>query len=227
MHIVLVHGLWLRVSVWDEVLALLIASDYMPITAVPLPADASPASPTTLEDQLDAVLAAIDSQPEPAVVVGHSAAATLAWMAADRRPDRVAQTVLIGGFPQSGGEQYAPFFPIVNGAMPFPGWEAFEGPDSEDLTGAQCQEIASAAIPVPEAVARSTVTYTSEARFDVPTALLCPEYSPEQARKWIAADDVPELSRTKHVSYADLNSGHWPMLTRPAQLAAAIADFAE
>ena len=42
---------------------------------------------------------------------------------------------MIGGFPASDGSAYADFFPIVDGAMPFPGWEPFDGPDSADLDG--------------------------------------------------------------------------------------------
>ena len=56
-----------------------------------------------------------------------------AALAADRRPDAVAGTALIGGMPSEEGEEYAAFFELVDGVMPFPGWEPFEGPDSADL----------------------------------------------------------------------------------------------
>ena len=46
---------------------------------------------------------------------------------------------------------------IADGAMPFPGWEPFEGPDSADLDDETKRAIASAAIPVPEGVAKGTV----------------------------------------------------------------------
>ena len=67
-------------------------------------------------------------------MVGHSAACTLAWVAADQRPDAVTGVALIGGFPTTDGEKYADFFEPVDGAMPFPGWEKFEGPDSDDMS---------------------------------------------------------------------------------------------
>jgi pimeloyl-ACP methyl ester carboxylesterase len=63
------------------------------------------------------------------MVVGHSAACTLAWMAADRRPDKVGAVVLIGGFPATDGDAYADFFETVDGVMAFPGWGPFEGAD--------------------------------------------------------------------------------------------------
>jgi hypothetical protein len=36
-------------------------------------------------------------------------------------------------------------------------------------------------------------------------------------------DQVPELSRARHVNFASLDSGHWPMLTRPVELAEILA----
>jgi pimeloyl-ACP methyl ester carboxylesterase len=53
----------------------------------------------------------------------------------------------------------------------------------------------------------------------VPVLLVCPEFSPAQAREWIASGDVPELAEAKHVDLVDIDSGHWPMLTAPAELA--------
>lgn len=46
-----------------------------------------------------------------------------------------------------------------------------------------------------------------------------PEYSPEDAKAWIDASDVPELSRAAGVEFEDIASGNWPMVTRPAELA--------
>ncbi len=67
------------------------------------------------------------------MVVGHSAASTLAWLAADRRPEKVAKVVLIGGFPSADGARYADFFEPQDGVVAFPGWGPFEGPDAADL----------------------------------------------------------------------------------------------
>lgn len=153
------------------------------------------------------------------MVVGHSAACTLAWMIADQRPDAIDRVVLVGGFPSADGDSYADFFPIVDGVMAFPGWGPFEGPDSADLDQAKRDHIASEAVPVPKGVSKGVVRLTDERRFDVPVLLVCPEYSPDQAKAWIEGGDVPELSRAGHVSYTDIDSGHWPMVTRPAELA--------
>ncbi|CAM5669073.1 hypothetical protein SGRIM119S_07658 [Streptomyces griseorubiginosus] len=162
------------------------------------------------------MLAAVDAAPDKPMVVGHSAACTLAWLAADARPERVAKVALIGGFPSADGQPYADFFETKDGVMPFPGWSPFEGPDSVDLDEETRSRIASAAIPVPEGVAKGTVRLKDERRFDVPMLLVCPEFTPAQAREWIDAGDAPEVSRSRYLDFVDIDSGHWPMFTKPA-----------
>ena len=172
---------------------------------------------------LAAVLAAIDSASGEVVVVGHSAACTLAWLAADARPERVAEVILIGGFPVADGQLYAAFFEVADGVVPFPGWGPFEGADSADLDEQTRHSIESAAIPVPEGVAKGVVRLADERRFDVPVVLVCPEFSPADAQEWIGAGDVPELAKAKHFDFVDIDSGHWPMFSKPAELARLLA----
>ncbi|BCL17434.1 alpha/beta fold hydrolase [Micromonospora sagamiensis] len=221
-QIVLVGGLWLDGSAWTDVASELTkrGRHAVPVT---LPGQGDGHTSATLADQVAAVLAAVDAEPGGSVVVGHSAACTLAWLAADARPGRVAKVVLIGGFPSGNGQPYADFLPIVDGVMPFPGWEPFDGADAADLDEPARQAFAAAAIPVPEGVARGVVQLTDERRFDVPVVVVCPEFTPTQAREWIASGEVPELTRAKHVELVDIDSGHWPMITRPAELAMILA----
>ncbi len=225
MDILLIAGLWLDGSAWSDVVP---ALEQLGHRAVPLtlPGQGNGSSSATLDDQVDAVVAAVDTAGR-AMVVGHSAACTLAWLAADRRPERVAKVGLIGGFPSADGELYADFFPTVDGVMPFPGWEPFEGADSADIDDDTKARMAAGAIPVPEQVAKGVVRLSDERRFDVPVVLVCPEFSPAQAKEWIKGGDVPELARASMVEYADIDSGHWPMLTRPHDLAQLLAAAAE
>ncbi len=217
MDIVLIAGLWLPRSIWTDVCSELESRGHRPLP-VTLPGVDDGSTTATLADQVEATLAVVDAADRP-MVVGHSAACTLAWMIADRRPDAIDQVVLVGGFPASAGEAYADFFPAVDGVMAFPGWEPFEGADSADLGEADRERIASATVAVPEGVARGTVRLSDDRRFNVPVLLVCPEYSPDQARTWIEAGDVPELNRAKQVAFVDIDSGHWPMVSRPAVLA--------
>ncbi|MFD9605757.1 alpha/beta hydrolase [Streptomyces sp. NBC_01224] len=225
MDILLIAGLWLDGSAWDDVVPELATLGHHPVPLT-LPGQGDGAASATLDDQLAAVLAAVDAVPGKPLVVGHSAASTLAWLAGDARPEKVAKVALIGGFPAADGRAYADHFAIEGGAMPFPGWDPFEGADAADLDQQARDRFASAAVPVPEAVARGVVRLTDERRFDVPVVVVCPEFTPAQAQEWIAAGESPELARATHLEYVDLDSGHWPMATRPRELARVLGEAA-
>jgi len=222
--IVLIAGLWLPTSVWHDVTAELVARGHraMPV-ALPGVDDRSVSA--TLDDQLTAVLDVVDAAERP-WVVGHSAASTLAWLVADRRPTSIAGVVMIGGFPNGDGSTYADFFEVADGTMAFPGWGPFDGADSEDLDADARAQFESLAIPVPGGVAQATVALTDERRFGVPVVLVCPEYTPDQARQWLADGQIPELERAEAVTFVDIESGHWPMVTRAADLAELLHDLA-
>lgn len=214
--VILLAGLWLPAEVWDDVAEELRRLGHRP-RPIALPGTTPGQTTATLDDQLDTVLAAVDAAERP-VVVGHSAACTLAWLAADRRPDQVARVVLIGGWPGAGGEPYADVFPVVDGLMPFPGWEPFEGPDAADLDAGARRSLSALTVPVPASVSQATVELGDERRFGVPLTMVCPEFSPDQARAWVAEGELPELARAEHVDYLDLDTGHWPMVSAPAEL---------
>ncbi|WP_353951812.1 alpha/beta hydrolase [Knoellia sp. S7-12] len=223
MHIVLIGGLWLTGSAWDAVLPELTALGHTPV-AMTLPGQGDGAAAAALEDQVAAVVAAVDAAPESAVVVGHSAASSLAWLAADARPEKVASVVFIGGFPTADGEKYADFFEVVDGVMPFPGWEPFAGPDSDDIDDATKEQVAASAVAVPEGVSRAIVKLSDDRRYGIPAVLVCPEFTPDQAKEWIAGGETPELAKITSLELVDIDSGHWPMFTQPARLAQLLAE---
>ena len=225
MDIVLVAGLWLDGSAWDAVVPALEALGHRPVPLT-LPGQGDGTRSATLHEQVVAVLAAVDASSGKPLVVGHSAAGTLAWLDADARPEKVAKVALIGGFPSSDGQPYFGGFETRDGVLPFPGWGPFEGPDSADLDEDTKRRIAAAAIPVPEGVTKGVVHLTDERRFDVPVVIVCPEFTPAQAREWIGAGDVPELAKARHLKFVDIDSGHWPMFTKPDELARLLADVA-
>lgn len=219
MDIVLIAGLWLDGSAWDDVLPELERRGHRGIP-VTLPGQGDGATAATYDDQVAAVLAAVDAAEGRPLVVGHSAACTLAWVAADRRPDDVTGAVLIGGFPTTEGDRYADFFEPTGDGVPFPGWEPFEGPDSDDMSAELKAEVAAGAHAVPVGVTKGVVHWTDERRHGVPLTLVCPEFSPQQATEWIESGDVPELAAATALELVDIDSGHWPMFTQPAALAA-------
>ncbi|HTJ71051.1 MAG TPA: alpha/beta hydrolase [Actinospica sp.] len=215
MDILLIGGLWLDESAWKDVVRELEDLGHRAVVIE---------RASTLDDQVDTVVAAVDAAEGHPLVVGHSAACTLAWLAADRRPEKVAKIALIGGFPSSDGKLFADFFDIKDGAMPFPGWEPFEEDGSAaDLDAAARSAFEAAAIPVPEAVAHGVVRLTDERRYDVPVVVVCPEFSIAQAKGWIDEGLVPQLSQAKNVEFVDIDSAHWPMLTKAPELARILA----
>ncbi|CAN5466352.1 alpha/beta hydrolase [soil metagenome] len=226
MDIILISGLWLDASAWDAVAPVLTGLGHRPVP-VTLPGQGDGADTAELDDQFAAVVAAIDAADGPPLVVGHSAACGLAWWAVDARPERVAKVAMIGGMPVADGASYADFFAVVDGQVPFPGWEPFAGPDSDDLSTDHKQAMADKAIPVPEAVVKGTVSYTDDRRYAVPVVMVCPEFTPEQAQAWLASGDIPELGKAEHLDFVDIDSGHWPMFSAPEPLAHLLAEVAD
>lgn len=225
MDIVLVAGMWLDGSAWTGVASALTSLGHHAVPVwLPGQGDGSPSA--TLDDQVAAVVAAVDATAVPPMVVGHSAAASLAWMAVDARPDKVAMVVFIGGFPAADGAAYFEAFEPVDGAVGFPGWEPFEGPDSADLDEETKRRIATAAVPVPEAVTHAAVQLRDDRRYRVPVVVVCPEFSAAQAKEWVDTAELPELSKAHDVSFVDIDSGHWPMFSQPSALAGVLSSLA-
>lgn len=82
-------------------------------------------------------------------------------------------------------------------------------------------------VAVPVAVTKGIVRLRDERRFDVPVVLICPEFSPAQAREWIDGGEVPELARATRLDLVDIASGHWPMTSAPTELARLLAEVAD
>jgi len=89
MDILLIAGLWLDASVWYNVAAQLEARGHRAVP-VTLPGQGDGNASAALADQVGAAVAAVDAAQKP-LVVGHSAACSLAWLAAGARPPRSAR----------------------------------------------------------------------------------------------------------------------------------------
>jgi pimeloyl-ACP methyl ester carboxylesterase len=230
MDIILIPGLWLNGSAWEQVTPLLEQAGHR-AHAVTLPgtesADAD-RSKVTVRGMIDAVTDVIDGAGPGAqvAVVGHSLGAGIATAALDARADRVARVFYVGGFPAADAKVLAAGFEVRGDGIPFPGWAEFDDADIADLDGAARARFRDQAVPAPAALAREAVRLTDERRYDVPATAVCPEYTPETLRQWITGGEeaVLEFPKIRSLDYADIDSGHWPMFTRPADLAAIILD---
>jgi len=223
MDIVLIAGMWLDATAWKDVVPELEKLGHRPV-ALTLPGQGDGDTTATYCDQVAAVTAAVDAADGPTLVVGHSAACALAWVAADARPDKVARVALIGGMPNSDGETYFGALEPVVGVVPFPGWEPFAGPDSDDMSTELKAAVAQGAIAVPATITEGVVHLGDDRRYHVPVTMVCPEFTPDQAHEWVVAGEIPELAKARRVDYVDIDSGHWPMYTKPVELARILAD---
>lgn len=226
MDVVLVPGLWLDGTSWDQVVPGLADAGLRP-RAVTLPGMAAPQedrSAVRLADLVAAVVGAIDAPDGPVAVVGHSAGAAIAWAAVDARVERVAQVVLVGGFPVGPGLPPAPDFEVVGSEVPLPPWSQFDEADLQDMGPERLAVFRQRAIPAPACVVSDPQQLSDERRLDVPVTVVCTEFPSAALREWTAQGlpPVQELARIRSVRLVDLPTGHWPQLTRPVELAGVI-----
>jgi pimeloyl-ACP methyl ester carboxylesterase len=229
MDIILVPGLWLDGSSWEQVVPVLEAAGHrpLPMTLPGMEAKRADRSAITLRDHVDAVVAEIDAV-RPAdrqvVLVGHSAGAAIVHAAVDARPDRVARAIYVGGFPVGAGDALAAGFEADGGDVPLPDWSEFEEGDLAGLDETARTDFRRRAIPSPAHVTRDPQQLSDERRYDVPVTMICPEFTSEMLRGWIDQGMAPvrELAMIRQVQFVDLPTGHWPQFTRPEDLAHAI-----
>jgi pimeloyl-ACP methyl ester carboxylesterase len=228
MEIILIPGLWLDGSSWEEVTPTLEDTGHrtQPLTLPGMESKEADRSGITRQDHVQAVVAAIDSVAGEVVLVGHSAGAAIAHAAIDARPDRVSRAIYIGGFPLGDGGGDPGGYPVENGEIPFPDWSGFEEEDLADLDEDARARFRERAIPAPARASSDPQQLSDERRYDVPITVISTEFSSEMLQSWIARDLEPvrEFSRIKEVEYIDLPTGHWPQFTKPEELARVILE---
>jgi pimeloyl-ACP methyl ester carboxylesterase len=229
MDIILIPGLWLDGSSWDEVVPTLEQAGHRPhpLTLPGMESKDADRSKITLRDHVDAVVEVIDSF-DPAggevTLVGHSGGGAIAHAAVDARPDRVARVVYVDSVPLGEGAVINDEFPTKNGEMPLPDWSRFEEQDLTDFDDELRTRFRERAIPSPAHVATDPQQLSDERRYDVPITVISCEFPSAVIRELIEQDHayVRELAKVRDVDYVDLPTGHWPQFTRPEELGRAI-----
>ncbi len=226
--IILVPGFWLGAWAWDEVADALRAEGHE-VTALTLPGLESPdtdRSAITLSDHVDAIVDAVRAAGAPVVLVLHSAAGFSGYAASDRVPDRIAAIVYVDTAPGKGAMD--PEFDAVEKPLV---WDEIEAEENLDgLTEEHKETFRRRAVPVPGGVLRDAVELTNDARRDIPSTIIATSYTPEQYQayaaehpEWAFLAGIPEL---RNVTWVNLPTSHWPMWSRPHELAAIIGDVA-
>jgi pimeloyl-ACP methyl ester carboxylesterase len=226
--IILVPGFWLGAWAWDEV-ADALRADGHDVTALTLPglesADAD-RSGITMSDHVHAIVDAVESADSPVVLVVHSASGFPGYAASDRVPDRIAAMVYVDTAPGKGALE--PDFEGVEKPMVWS--EIEEGENLDGISEEQKETFRRRAVPVPGGVLREAAELTNDARNDIPSTLICTAFTAEQYQtysrehpEWAFLAGIPEL---RNPTWVDLPTSHWPMWSKPRELARIIGDVA-
>ncbi|GEN81257.1 alpha/beta fold hydrolase [Actinotalea fermentans] len=227
-HVVLVPGFWLGAWAWDAVVPALRDAGLAPhpVTLPGLGAPGTPEEPRpgiTLDDQVAAVRDLVDGLDGDVVLVGHSGGAFVAQMVADQRPGRLRRVVYVDSGPLNDGMTLRPGDPGAD--VPLPTWAELQA-EGSSLEGVDDDALATwraRAMPHPGGVATAPVHVHDARRFAVPVTAICTSLPSPLLRELIGSGQMPsELGAYADVEYVDLPTGHWPMFSRPTDLAAAI-----
>jgi pimeloyl-ACP methyl ester carboxylesterase len=225
--IILVPGFWLGAWAWEEVAATL-RGEGLSVTALTLPglesADAD-RSRIRFTDHVDAIVRAVEAAPSKPVLVLHSAGGFSGYAASDRVPDRIAAIVYVDTAPGVGAND--PEFDADE--KPFV-WEEIQAEENLDgLSEEQLEVMRRRAVPEPGAMLREGAELTNDARRDIPSTIIATSYPSSEYQRyareqsWPFLAGIPEL---RNLEWVDLPTSHWPMWSRPRELAAIIARVA-
>lgn len=224
--IILVPGFWLGAWAWDEVAGLLRADGHG-VAALTLPglgsADDDRTS-ITLSDHVEAICDAVRTAGEPVVLAVHSGTGFSGYAASDRVPELISTMVYVDTAPGKGALD--PDFEAAE--KPLQWEELVEEENLDDLTEEQLETFRRRAVPEPGGVIREALELTNDARLDVPSTLICTGYTSQQYKDaakegyaWLAG-----LNEVRNVTWVDLPTSHWPMWSRPKELASIIGGIA-
>ena len=226
--IVLVPGYWLGGWAWERVAPLLRAAGH-PVSTPTLPgleADAAARRHgVTLADHVDAVADAVRAAGPGTVLVAHSGAGKIVTAVLDRDPAAVARVSYVDSGPAADGLAEPLPAEVTELALPpFDELEAsLDGLAAEDLATFRAR-----AVPHPAAVIREPLRLRDPARRAVPATLICCSLGAATVRELAAAGHpmFAEVAELADLTTVDLPTGHWPMWSRPAELAEALREAA-
>lgn len=222
MNLILIPGLWLDASSWNDVIPDLERAGHR-VHALTMPgvgAGAAASSDIGIADWISAAVSAIDAVSGPVVVVGHSGGGNVAWGAVDARPERVVRVIFVDTVPPPAGVGISEF-EVVDGVIPFPGWDFFPDEDVEDLDEPTRARTVPLTGSVPARVPTDPIVLGNRARFGVPATLLMGSLDQEtlesELDNWGPYGE--EFRAIESVEVVRIDSGHWPQFSAPERLA--------
>ncbi|MGW1067126.1 alpha/beta fold hydrolase [Streptomyces aureus] len=225
----LVPGLFMGGWAWEAVAAELTAQGHraLPVTLPGMAERAAEEDPAGLGlgEHTEAVAALLDAEGPGTVLVAHSYGIFPALGAADRRPGQVARVVFLDtGFPEPGESLVAQMPQLglaeqaVDGLIPVPE----EIPAVHAVPPAELERYHRLATPQPVRTVTDPVELTG-AWLKLPTTgVFCRAngLSVELARH-LHGTGLPRFAKLADpdVTYFELDTGHYPMLSTPVELA--------
>ncbi len=218
--IVLVPGWWLGAWAWDEVAADLRAggNEVVALTLPGLESVAADRSQVTFDDHVSAICAAVEAAGRPVVLAVHSGAGAPGYAASDRCPESIAAMVYVDTGPAKGAldEEFEgverPFPPLQ---------ELAQNENLDGISEEQLAEFERRAVPEPAGAMTGSAELTNDARLDIPTTAICTAFPAAEYREY-AKQGMPFLAgynELRNIEWVDLPTSHWPMFSRPKDLA--------
>jgi pimeloyl-ACP methyl ester carboxylesterase len=222
-QLVLVPGFWLGAWAWEEVAPVLADRGHTvtPLTLPGLEPDHPARGEVTLDDHAEAIALSLDRGVERRVLVVHSGAALPGTMVLDRYPELVDHVVFVDAAPVRDGY-------VMNGELEdaeFPlaaAWESEMADGSmRDLSAQQLQTFQDRAVPQPGRTVSGQVHLSDPARLAVPGTVICTAFPSADYRSYAEAGEGFLAGLLDHtaLTLVDLPTGHWPMWSRPLELA--------
>lgn len=230
--IILIAGYWLGAWAWDDVLEHLPADRQrvIPLTLPGRDGQDPERTTRTIDDQAAAILKALNGfGGQPAVIVAHSGANVPVSVVLDRQPELVQRVVWVDSGPVASSSGDTPNSAAGMNELPLPSFDELEQQASlEGLSPQALERFRALAVPEPGPVVGQGIELTNDARHQVPTTLVCCSLSSAQVLE-MARDGHPmfaEVALLEHMDVVDLPTGHWPMWSRPRDLAQVIQSAA-
>ncbi len=154
------------------------------------------------------------------VLVGHSFAGKVAAAVADRAHDQVTKVIYLDAFrpervttPQGGFDPSGEFGPPPPGSLGIPLTREIVGRIGKDVQGANLQRMMSLATPWPLKLAKDPITLSKNYDRVKEAYIFCR----------LSGDPVDEIIAGKwgklEGPHKVMDTGHWPMITKPDELA--------
>ena len=230
---VLVPGYWLGGWAWDAVAAHLRDRGHsvIPVTLAGLDPNDPHRAERTVADQVDSLRSAVSTagaDGSSVVLVAHSGAGFPASVLLDQDPTVVDRIIYVDSGPVADGSAFDPSVPPDVQEVALPPFEQLAA-SLDGLSEEVLELFRQRAVPMPARVMRDQVRLQNDSRRNVPSTIIACSY-PSHVLMKMAHEGNPimaEAATLRDLELIDLPTGHWPMWSRPEDLAVAIAATVE